>query len=104
MSITAKENQAIIGRDLINDVEAILSIPMTDPNEVEHVVKNNADSIFTWDYSLARPPLRKLYEKAKTGQWNSSIDIPWEMEVDIEKTIAADQAVIGNGIDPAWYA
>lgn len=104
MSITEKENQAIIGRDLINDVEAILSIPMTDPNEVEHVVKNNADSIFTWDYSLARPPLRKLYEKAKTGQWNGSIDIPWDMEVDIEKTIAADQAVIGNGIDPAWYA
>lgn len=104
MSITEKDNQAIIGRDLINDVEAILSIPMTDPNEVEHVVKNNADSIFTWDYSLARPPLRKLYEKAKTGQWNGSIDIPWDMEVDIEKTIAADQAVIGNGIDPAWYA
>lgn len=104
MSITEKENQAIIGRDLINDVEAILSIPMTDPNEIEHVVKNNADSIFTWDYSLARPPLRKLYEKAKTGQWNGTTDIPWEMEVDIEKTIAADQAVIGNGIDPAWYA
>jgi hypothetical protein len=104
MSITEKENQAIIGRDLINDVEAILSIPMTDPNEVEHVVKNNADSIFTWDYSLARPPLRKLYEKAKTGQWNGTTDIPWETEVDIEKTIAADQAVIGTGIDPAWYA
>ncbi len=104
MSISEKENQALIGRDLINDVEAILSIPMTDPNEIEHVAKNNADSIFTWDYSLARPPLRKLYEKAKTGQWNSTTDIPWETEVDIEKTIAADQAVIGTGIDPAWYA
>ncbi len=104
MSITEKENKAIIGRDLINDVEAILSIPMTDPNEIEHTVKNNADSIFTWDYSLTRPPLRKLYEKAKTGQWNSTTDIPWETEVDIEKTIAADQAIIGTGIDPAWYA
>ncbi|MEO5974931.1 MAG: ferritin-like domain-containing protein [Ilumatobacteraceae bacterium] len=104
MSISEKENQAIIGRDLINDVEAILSIPMTDPNEIEHTVKNNADSIFTWDYSLARPPLRKLYEKAKIGQWNSTTDIPWDTEVDIEKTIAADQAVIGTGIDPAWYA
>ena len=69
MSITGKENQAIIGRDLINDVEAILSVPMTDPNETEHVVKNTADTIFTWDYSLVRPPLRTLYEKAKTGQW-----------------------------------
>lgn len=104
MSISEKENRAIIGRDQINDVEAILSIPMTDPNEVEHIVKNNADSIFTWDYTLARPPLRKLYEKAKTGQWNSTTDIPWETEVDVEKTIAADQALIGTGIDPAWYA
>lgn len=104
MSITGKENQAIIGRDAINDVEAILSVPVTDPNEVAHVVKNNADTIFTWDYTLARPPLRKLYEKAKTGQWNGSTDLPWETAVDIEKTIAADQAVIGNGLDPAWYA
>lgn len=104
MSITGKENQAIIGRDAINDVEAILRVPVTDPNEVAHVVKNNADTIFTWDYTLARPPLRKLYEKAKTGQWNGSTDLPWETVVDIEKTIAADQAVIGNGLDPAWYA
>ncbi len=104
MSITAKENQAIIGRDLINDVEAILSVPMTDPNEVEHVVKNNADTIFTWDYTLARPALRKLYEKAKTGQWNGSTDLPWETDVDIEKTITADQALIGTGMDPALYA
>lgn len=104
MSISERENRAIIGRGQINDVEAILSIPMTDPNEVEHIVKNNADSIFTWDYTLARPPLRKLYEKAKTGQWNSTTDIPWETEVDVEKTIAADQALIGTGIDPAWYA
>lgn len=104
MSITAKENQAIIGRDLIDDVEAILSVPMTDPNEVEHVVKNNADTIFTWDYTLARPALRKLYEKAKTGQWNGSTDLPWETDVDIEKTITADQALIGTGMDPALYA
>ena len=104
MSITGKENQAIIGRDLINDVEAILNVPMIDPNEIEHVVKNNADTIFTWDYTLARPALRKLYEKAKVGQWNGSTDLAWETEVDVEKTIAADQAVIGSGIDPAWYA
>jgi len=67
-------------------------------------VKNNADSIFTWDYSLARPQLRKLYEKAKTGQWNGTTDLPWATDVDIEKTVAADQALIGNGIDPNWYA
>jgi hypothetical protein len=53
---------------------------------------------------LARPQLRKLYEKAKVGQWNATTDIPWDIDVDIEKTIAADQEVLGSGIDPAWYA
>jgi len=104
MTITHEENEAIIGRASINDIEAILSTPLVDPNEVEHVVKNNADSIFTWDYSLARPQLRKLYEKAKTGQWNGTTDLPWDMNVDVEKTVAEDQALIGNGIDPNWYA
>ncbi|MEY3259052.1 MAG: hypothetical protein RLZZ16_1056 [Actinomycetota bacterium] len=104
MTITGEENRGIIGRDEINDVEAILSTPMVDPDEVLHVVKNEADSIFTWDYSLARPQLRKLYEKAKVGQWNATTDIPWETDVDIEKSIAADQEILGNGIDPSWYA
>ena len=104
MTITGEENRSIIGRDDINDVEAILSTPMVDPNEVLHAVKNDADTIFTWDYSLARPQLRKLYEKAKVGQWNATTDIPWETEVDVEKSIAADQEILGNGIDPSWYA
>ena len=104
MTITGEENRSIIGRDDINDVEAILSTPMVDPDEVLHAVKNEADTIFTWDYSLARPQLRKLYEKAKVGQWNATTDIPWETDVDIEKSIAADQEILGNGIDPSWYA
>jgi hypothetical protein len=104
MTLTHEENEAIIGRASINDIEAILSVPMTDPNEVEHFVKSEAESVFTWDYTLARPALRKLYEKAKTGQWNATTDIAWDTPVDIEKTIAADQAVLGNGIDPNWYA
>ena len=104
MSITEKQNNDIIGRDQINNIEAILSIPVTPANEIEHVVKNNADTVFTWDYSLARPPLRKLYEKAKTSQWNGTTDLPWDTVVDIEKTVAADQAAIGNGVDPNWYA
>ena len=62
-----------------------MSIPLTPANEIEHVVKNNADSVFTWDYSLSRPPLRKLYEKAKTSQWNGTFDLDWSTEVDIEK-------------------
>jgi hypothetical protein len=96
-------HEDIIGRTDINDIDAILAIPGTDPNEVEHVVKNNADTIFTWDYTLARPSLRKLYEKAKTGQWNGTTDLPWNTEVDVERVVAADQAVLGTGFDPSVY-
>jgi len=104
MTVTHSSTNDMIGRDDVNDVEAILSVPMVDPDEVLHAVKSDAETIFTWDYSLARPHLRKLYEKAKTGQWNGSIDIPWETPVDIEKTIAADQEVLGKGVDPEWYS
>ena len=104
MTVTHNSNETIIGRSEINDIEAILSVANTDVNEVEHAVKNNCDSIFTWDYSLARPQLRKLYEKAKTGQWNGTTDLDWKTEVDIEKTITADQALIGSGIDESLYA
>jgi hypothetical protein len=104
MTVTHNDNHTIIGRDQINDVEAILAIPTVDPNEIEHIVKNNADSIFTWDYSLSRPALRKLYEKAKTGQWNGTTDLPWTTDVDFESVIAADQAVLGNGFTSDAFA
>ena len=80
MTVTHNDNESIIGRAEINDIDAILAIPVVDPNEVEHVVKNNADTIFTWDYSLARPSLRRLYEKAKVGQWNATTDLPWDTD------------------------
>ena len=40
---------------------------------------------FTWDYERAAPPLVKLYEKAKTSQWNVSTDLDWSIDVDPEK-------------------
>ena len=104
MSTTEKSNRELIDRDELNDIEAILSISNTDVDEVEHIVKNNADSIFTWDYSLARPGLRKLYEKAKTGQWNGTTDLDWATDVDVEKTVSQDMELLGPGIDPSLYA
>ena len=103
MTVTHNDNFKIIGRSEINDIDSILAIPSVDPNEVEHVVQNNADTIFTWDYSLQRPALRKLYEKAKLGQWNATTDMPWETDVDIEKTVIQDQEVLGTGLDPNMY-
>lgn len=93
----------IIGRSEVDDIEAILGVVNTDVDEITHAVKDNADALFTWDYSLARPALRKLYEKAKTGQWNATTDLPWDTEVDQEKTVAEIQAVIGTGMDPSVY-
>ena len=104
MSIDEKSNSELIGRDELNDIEAILAITNTDVDEVEHIVKNNADSIFTWDYTLARPALRKLYEKAKTGQWNGATDLDWNTDVDVEKSVFEDSQILGSGMEQQLYA
>ena len=65
MSITENESQDILGRSDLNDIEAILSITNEDADAIQHIVKDNADAIFTWDYSLSRPALRKLYERPR---------------------------------------
>jgi hypothetical protein len=88
----------ILGRTDLNDLEAILGVTNTDVDAIEHVVANEADTIFTWDYQLARPAMRKLYEKAKVGQWNGETDLPWEIEVDPEKVTRENQAAIGRGL------
>jgi hypothetical protein len=103
MSITESENQQILGRSELNDIDAILSIPTVDPTEVEHIVKDNADAIFTWDYSLSRPALRKLYEKAKTGQWNATTDLPWDTDVDVEAQVSSDLAAMSAGLTATHY-
>jgi hypothetical protein len=70
----------------VNDLERIMEL--YDAREVEaigHAVDLNADALFTWDYERSRPALSKLYEKAKTSQWNGATDLPWETEVDQEQ-------------------
>lgn len=95
----------ILGRDDVNDIDAILAITNTDVAETIHAVKDNAEAIFTWDYEKGkRPALNKLYEKAKTSQWNGETDLPWELEVDQEKFAAAitelrEQGMADAGID-----
>ena len=42
-----------------------------------HPTPVGGDAIFTWDYERTRPGLAKLYEKAKTSQWNGSTDLDW---------------------------
>jgi hypothetical protein len=82
-------DQDILGRADVNDLEAIIAIANTDVTEVIHTVEDNADAIFTWDYEKgARPALNKLYEKAKTSQWNGETDLDWSIEVDPERIIS----------------
>ena len=68
--------------------EEILAITNTDVDEAIHAVKDNADAIFTWDYERSRPPLVKLYEKAKHSMWNGETDLPWETVVDPDAALA----------------
>src|SRR5829696_3481616 len=76
-------NMDLIGRADVNDLEAILAVTNTDRDEVIHAVADNADAIFTWDYEKGqRPALNKLYEKAKTSQWNGETDLDWSIDVD----------------------
>jgi hypothetical protein len=89
-------NMEMIGRDEINDLEAILSITNTDVDAVAHAVSSNPDAIFTWDYERSRPALVKLYEKAKTSQWNATTDLPWDTDVDQEQVVLANVAQNGN--------
>ncbi len=96
-------NEDLIGRTDVNDLEAILSITNTDVDELVHAVADNADAIFTWDYEKGkRPALNKLYEKAKTSQWNGETDLPWDTEVDQEAVVMANadaNAGLRDGMD-----
>ncbi len=58
---------------------------MKDELDTIHGVTAQFDTLFTWDYEQSRPGLVKLYEKAKTSQWNASTDLDWSIDVDPEK-------------------
>jgi len=77
----------IIGREDPNDLDAILGITNTDVDEIIHDVNASVDTLFTWNYERSRPALSKLYEKAKTSQWNVTTDLDWSIEVDQQKEV-----------------
>jgi hypothetical protein len=96
----------LIGREDVNDIEAILSITNEDVDAVIHEVSSTPETIFTWDYERSRPALVRLYEKAKTSQWNGETDLPWDTDVDQEKVVLANataqagaDGMFGAGLD-----
>jgi hypothetical protein len=101
MTTTAKGEESaemhtteeIIGRADVNDLEAILSLIGHQEESGKHNVVDNCAAEFTWDYEKGRlEKLNKLYEKAKTAQWNGQTDLPWETPVDQEAQIMANFA------------
>ena len=94
-------NEEILGRADANDLEAILSITNTEVDAVMHAVTSNPEAIFTWDYERSRPALVKLYEKAKTSQWNGETDLPWDTDVDQEKVVLANATAAAADSSPS---
>jgi hypothetical protein len=97
----AVTNDQLIGRDEVNDLEAILAISNRDPDAVDHAVDSHYDTLFTWNYDKGtRARLDRLYEKAKSSQWNGQTDLPWHLDVDQEAVVEANRALMGaNGFD-----
>ena len=85
MAVATRTDDEIIGRSDVNDIDTIIDISRTnsDVTSVIHAVQDNSDALFTWDYAKgARPQLERLYEKAKTSQWNAQTDLDWSIDVD----------------------
>src|SRR5690242_5070607 len=100
--MTMRTDDEVLGRDGVDNLDAILAVK-ADAEAVFRTVKDEADTVFTWDYERSRPALSRLYEKAKKSQWNA-IDLPWETEVDQEKLavtsgMASPQMLESMGVD-----
>jgi hypothetical protein len=97
MTPEMSSTEALIGRAEIDDYEAILSVIGTEESSGQHRVHSDYDSTFTWNYEKgARPKLTKLYEKAKSAQWNGETDLPWDTDVDQEKLVIANAEATGG--------
>ena len=93
----SSENAHLIGRVEVDDLEAILAVSNGDVAETIHTVGEHLNAVFTWDYAKgARPQLSRLYEKAKTGQWNAETDVPWDTEVDQQKVTLGNVLAYGG--------
>ena len=111
---TMRSNEELIGRENINDLEAVLNFVGQYDVEGFHRVPDLCPAEFTWDYEKgAKPKLDRLYEKAKKAQWNASTDLDWSIEVDQEQVVIAnaeanpcqmhwDEAAIAGTVLEKW--
>jgi len=82
------------------DLGAILAEVNRGEEGAEHLVGASYDTRFTWDYTKgARARLDRLYEKAKTSQWNARTDLPWDTDVDQERLVEQNRLLAqANGM------
>ncbi len=91
----------MIGRDELDDLDAILAMTNTGDTSGSHSVTDTSDTVFTWDYTKgSHPGLARLYEKAKASQWNAETDLPWDIEVDQEHVAMANAVASGRDTNP----
>jgi len=104
----AVSDQAISDQDFdfrayANDPDRITDFSRSneDMTSLISTVEDNADAIFTWRYDKGeRANLDKLYEKAKTSQWNGQTDLDWSIDVDPYAVLApADPAEVAYFAD-----
>jgi hypothetical protein len=80
------------GRPALVDIVAEAN---TDTTDTLHAVPSATETVFTWDYTPSRPALTRLYDKAKHSQWEAA-DLPWDTEVDQERTALAEATLMGG--------
>jgi len=98
-----RTDQEILGREGVDDLDAVLAITSVDDGSEGMDVRSDYDAHFTWDYDKgARAKLDRLYEKAKTSQWNGQTDLPWDIQVDQEAVVAANAAANVGLNDVDW--
>src|ERR1700691_720941 len=68
-----------------------LQVRLPVPPTGTHTVAVAHDSVFNWDYAVARVDLRHLYEKSKGAMWNAQTDLAWDTPVDPEAPTMPDQ-------------
>jgi hypothetical protein len=93
---TTEHDYKALGRDDVNAIESILADDAIDFGNEAHTASVGGNAIFTWDYERTRKGLAKLYERAKTSQWNGSTDLDWSIDVDVEKVATEMQGAVAH--------
>jgi hypothetical protein len=94
-----RSNEDLIGRRDVHDLAAVFATVGRDDPAGHHAIADPCPAEFTWDYEKgAKPRLDRLYEKAKTAQWNARTDLPWDTEVDQERVVMMNQEANPNSM------